>query len=264
MAKNDKLAKRGSTGITKWDEELAKHAADVSAAEQMPTGSFVSTRGGILAIAGQPLKDNKMQVIIVDHVYENAFYEGDYDADNPSPPSCYAFGRTEEELKPHEKASDPVHDQCTGCPNNAFGSAEKGKGKACKNIRRLALISADGLSKESIKDGERVYLKVPVTSAKGWAFFVKGLASTMKRPPFAVIAEIAAVPDPKSQFRLTFQHVENVPDALMGAVMARREKEMSEIMFPYAAPAEDAKPAKGKGGKKGGKEAKAAPKTRKF
>lgn len=244
--KNEKaLAKRGSVGMTKWEEELAKHATEAADKEQMPTGSFVSIRGGVMTIAGQPIKDNKVKVVIVDHVYENALYSGDYDPDAPQPPSCYAFGRDEKELAPHEKSSEPAHESCEGCPNNVFGSADKGKGKACKNTRRLALVSADGLSEDSVRDGELVYMKLPVTSTKGWAFYVKGLAAQMKRPPFGVITEIAVIPDPKTQFKVAFRVVEAVPNEVMGAVMERREKVMEEIMFPYGSPSEQT-PKKGK------------------
>ena len=249
-AKNDKLAKTVKGGaITKWDEELAKHAVEAADKEQMPTGSFISIRGGVLTIAGQAVKENKLKAVIIDHVYENAHYEGDYDPDAPQPPTCYAFGRDEKELKPHEKASKPCNEQCEGCPNNVFGSAEKGKGKACKNVRRLALISADGLNANSAEKSELVYLKIPVTSVKGWAYYVKGLAATVRRPPFGVITEIAVVPDPKSQFKVNFSCVGPVPDEAMGAVMERREKVMEEIMFAYSAPTEAA-PAKPKGKRK--------------
>lgn len=257
MGKKDAIEKRGSAAISKWEAELEKEAADVAAKEQMPSGSFVSIRGGIMTIGGSPIKDNKVQVVIIDHVYENAMYDGDYDADNPQPPVCYAFGRDEAELKPHEKASEPQHDQCQGCEKNVFGSAEKGKGKACKNTRRLALISADNINPGSIKDGELVYLKLPVTSTKGWAMYVKSLFAHYKRPPYAVITEVAVVPDQKSQFKVTFERVDGIPANLGPAIMARREKVKEEIMFPYGDPTP--KETKGGKGKKNDK-----PKARKF
>jgi hypothetical protein len=259
MAKKEEkgLAKRGTTAITKWDEELAKWATETAEKEQMPSGSFVSLKAGVLSIGGSPIKDNKVQVIIIDHVYENTHYDGDYDPDNPSPPSCYAFGREESDLKPHEKASEPVHEQCDGCPNNVFGSAEKGKGKACKNTRRLALISADGLSPTSVADGELVFMKLPVTSTKGWAYYVKGLSATLRRPPFAVVTEISVVPDAKSQFKVTFNAVGNVPDNVVGAVMKRREKVQEEIMFPYGTAEKREEQPKAKGRGKGKEQSKA-------
>lgn len=239
-----KLAKKQETALTKWDDELAKHAADVAGKEQLPTGSFVSIRGGQMSIAGNPVKDNRVNVVIVDHIYENAYYEGDYDADNPQPPVCYAFGREEKEMAPHEKCSEPQNETCMGCEKNVFGSAERGKGKACKNSRRLALITADDMDADSISEGAIVYMKLPVTSTRAWAGYVQGLAAKYKRPPFGVVTEIAVIPDPKTQFKVGFTLVDQVPNNLIGPLMARREKVADEIMFPYGTPAEKEKPAK--------------------
>lgn len=257
MGKKDAIEKRGSAAISKWEAELEKEAADIASKEQMPSGSFVSIRGGVMTIGGAPIKDNKVQVVVIDHVYENAKYDGAYDPDDPQPPSCYAFGRDEAEMRPHEKASQPAHDQCQGCDNNVFGTAEKGKGKACKNTRRLALISADNLNANSIANGELVYLKLPVTSTKIWATYVKALNAHYKRPPYAVVTEISVVPDPKSQFKVLFERVDGIPANLGPAIMARREKVKDEIMFPYGDPTpKEDKKGKGKKNEK--------PKARKF
>lgn len=238
MAKKNGIVKAAPAALASWEAELEKDAAEGAAQEQLPTGSFVSIRGGIMSIGGSPIKDNKVQVVILDHVYENAHYAGDYDPEAPQPPSCYAFGRNEEEMKPHEKASKPEADACLGCDKNVFGSAEKGKGKACKNTRRLALISADNLNAGSIRDGELVYLKLPVTSTKGWALYVKGLAALYKRPAYAVVTEVAVVPDAKTQFKVTFNRVDGIPAELGPAIKARRAKVAEEIMFPYGQPTE--------------------------
>lgn len=256
-----KLAKRSGSAIVKWDEELAKYAQEGVAREALPSGMFISVRAGQLSIAGQPVKDNKLQVVVVDYVNENAMYVGDFDADAPQPPVCYAFGRDEKDMRPHEKCSEPQSEACVGCPNNVFGSSERGKGKACKNIRRLALLSADNLSKESLTDGDVLYLKVPVTSVKAWALYVRGVASNFKRPAFAVVTELSVVPDPKSQFKLTFRYVGEIERDLLPALMQRREKVAEEIGFPY----QEAAPVQPKKGKKKGKpEARPAQRVTRF
>ena len=241
-------SKSGNVAITKWSDEMAKYAQEAAGSEQTPSGSFVSLRGGVLSFQGSPAKDNKAQVVILDNIYENTLYTGKFDPESPQPPSCYAFARDEKDLKPHEKASAPQHDQCSGCEHNVFGSAETGKGKACKNTRRLALLSANGLSAQTVRDYDVLHLKIPVTSVKGWSYYVKGIATTLKRPPFGVVTELAVVPDPKSQFRLVFTCVSPIDDAVMGAVMERRKEIMEQIAFPYpeasAAPKAKAAPSK--------------------
>jgi hypothetical protein len=126
---------------------------------------------------------------------------------------------------------------------NEFGSAETGRGKACRNTRRLAMIPAGTFNQagklELIEDEEHYettavgFMKLPVTSVKGYASFVKQVAGALRRPPFGIVTKVKVVPDPKSQFKVVFETIMNVPDELMGAIMKRHEEAKSTIDFPY-------------------------------
>jgi hypothetical protein len=242
-----KAAPAQSTAMMNWEEELAKYAQETSDREQTPSGQFIGTRGGILSVGGQPVEGNKILVIILDHVYENVFYKGKFDADAPASPNCYAFGHVEDGMAPHEDAGDKQAAECSGCPQNEWGTADTGKGKACKNIRRLAIISANGLTPEGVPDAEIFYAKVSVTSVKPWAHYVKGVASTLKRPPFGVITEISLTPDAKTQFKMNFRVVESLGQEFIVPILARLESVKEEITFPYGKfnpESDEAKPAK--------------------
>src|SRR4051812_45818674 len=89
------------TAIVAWDQELAKYAQDAADAEVI-SGSFVKLKSGVMSIGGSQMKDNQVDCIIIDSVYENAFYAGKYDPDNVSPPNCFALNHDEKELAPHE------------------------------------------------------------------------------------------------------------------------------------------------------------------
>ena len=169
----------GGKALVPYDAELAKFAkaADATEAHVGGGGQFIKTRGGVLEFQGAEVPGNAMNVVVTDHVLENNFYGDKYDPDNPQPPICYAFGRTDKEMVPHEEAADPQADSCAECPWNKFGSADKGRGKACKNQRRLALIPEDGLG--DLENAETAYLKIPVTSGKAWAGYVRSLDETM-------------------------------------------------------------------------------------
>jgi hypothetical protein len=231
-------AKKPGTAVAKWDEALAARAqAAKKTEESVGTGSFLSTKGGILAYMGNPVPGNKLNVIILDAIMENQFYEGDYDPNNPQSPVCYAFGRDEDEIAPHEKVEAPQADQCKGCPNNEWGSAEKGRGKACKNIRRLGMITEDMLDggAEAIEDAETAFMKLPVTSVKAWAGYVNQLAATNK-PPLAFVTEISVVPDANSQFKVQFKVIEEIDDGeLLGALLHKADVVEELIAFPYQA-----------------------------
>lgn len=215
-------------------DELAAYAKEASETEQTPGGQFISVKGGVIKVAGQALKNPEVDLYILDFIYENKCYGAEYDPDSPQPPSCYAFARKEEELAPHAKVKTPVCGSCKGCPNNEWGSAEKGKGKACKNIRRLAVIAADGVTTaQQVMDSEIYYLSVPVTSTKVWATYVKGLATVLNLPPFAVVTKFAVKPDPKTQIKLVFTDPRPAAKELVQALMQKAKIARDQIAFPY-------------------------------
>ena len=233
-------AKKPTTAkaVANWDERLAGYDTEVAATEQTGGGKFISTKGGRLSIGGAEVPENKMTVVVLDHIMENHHYTERFNPDAPTSPVCFAFGRNEAEMVPHENSTEPGSDACKGCPLNEWGSADVGKGKACKNIRRLAVITEDGL--EDIENAEVAFLKIPVTSVKAWAGYVQAVANNLKRPPFGVVTEVSLVPDPSTQFRMQFKLVEAIEDSeALEALIARREQVANEIAFPYQ-PAEEA------------------------
>lgn len=234
-----------STALVSWEDKLAAYATEAAAEEQVFGGKFLSLKAGRLTLDKVPCAQNKLDVIVIASTTEYALYEGKYDPNNPQPPVCYAFGKDEQTMAPHEKSVKPQHENCFHCPKNQWGSdPEGGKGKACKNTRRLALLPADVVNNpEGIADAEEIYLKLPVMSVKNWALYVNNVAAQYKRPPFGVITSISTEPDAKSQFRVTFKSIDRVGDAAMGAVLQRHENSQKSIGFPYAAPSvEDAAP----------------------
>lgn len=230
------MAPKPKNQVNKWDAQLAALAQTSAVAEEsaLGGGAFVSTKGGRLSFGGAPVPGDKMNVVVLDSVLENHYYDVAFDPDNPASPVCFAFGRDEKTICPHDGAPEPQHTQCKGCPLNEFGTDERGKGKACANVRRLALIPESGL--EDIEGADVAYLKVPVMSVKNWAGYVTQLATTLKRPPFAVVTEVSVVPDDKSQFRVQFKFVREITDSQeLGELIAKNEVVQGQIGFPYQA-----------------------------
>src|ERR1019366_7287588 len=77
------------------------------------------------------------------------------------------------------------------------------------------------------------YLKLPVTSVKGWGAFVKQTSAVLKRPPHGVVARIKVVPDANTQFKVVFEHLAEVPKSMLGAIMKRNVETKAVIDFPY-------------------------------
>lgn len=231
----------------KWEDKLAQAAEEAAKSEEgSGGGTFFSVKSGVLSYGDAPIPGNQMAVIILDTIFENVFYDGAYDPDTPQGPLCFSFGRVQDDMVPHTIVTDAgteQHNECRGCPMNEFGSADTGKGKACRNTRRLALIPAgkfgrDGSfeifdEQEHFESAQIAFMKLPVTSVKGYATFVKQVADALKRPPFGIITKIKVVPDVKTQFKVVFEPIENVPDELMEVIFARNTEAKSIIDFPY-------------------------------
>lgn len=249
-AKPSKSAK--STGqLNQYDEELAKLARQgVEAEANVGSGTNSITVKNAQFHYGGNLLGTVLRVVALDHSIENCWYPEDYDADNPVPPSCYALGRKESELVPAENCEQRqggASGGCADCPLNAFGSGDKGRGKACKNTRRIMLILEDGL--DDVGNATVALLKPSVTNLKAWASYVKLLEETTKKATIKVVTEINVRPDPKNQYALSFKALGEVDRKLIGALLDKRRENERILFEPYAYVAGDAKKARGAQGK---------------
>lgn len=246
------------TDLVNYDEAWAKQAEQYTSQEQLTGGTFLSSRGGTLAFGDEVMPGNQACVIILDAVKENTFYSEKFDPDNKAAPVCYAFGRgPEDDMSPHESMQTapeyfvPQAEQCSSCKWNEWGSADKGRGKACQNRRRLALIPAGFYSPkrgsrdfdlEIISDPKHfqtadiAYIKLPVLSVKEWAKFVNDISATFRRPPHGVIARLYLEPDPKAQYKICFEVIEEVPNELASVIMARHEAATKAVVQGYRPP----------------------------
>lgn len=268
MARKVKKGGENGTSMVKWDEALAKQAEEYAQQEaNTGGGNFIGTRNGILKVNDTPIPNNELGAVVLDSVLLNMYFEGKFDPDDPIPPMCYAFGRSEEEMRPHPDSAKPQNPKCEDCRHNQFNSADEGGGKACKNTRRVALISAGTMEAgklkkwdkpEQFEKGERYYLSVPPTSIRGFAAYVKQLKGALKLPPHGVFTKVKIVPDESTQFKVTFEAIDRVPGPLVPIVIRRNEAERQQIMFPWPKQVARARPTKEKARPgAGGKAAKA-------
>lgn len=247
-------AKGPGTSLAKWDELLAQQADIAASVTGGSGGSFISFQGGIIKIDGNPIPGNKLSCVVTGHIFENALYQGAYDPDNPQPPVCYAYGTKQDEMRPHEDSVEPQGGptgMCHDCPMNEWKSAGgSSKGKACKNMRRLGFIAGDedSLNATDIESAEVKYAKTPVTSAKEWDGYVQQMATTLRRPPFALVTEITTAPDPKTQFKLKIKLLAKIDNSeVFDALLEKHKITMEKIVFPYQAPSEPVAPQRGRG-----------------
>jgi hypothetical protein len=226
--------------VNNYSEELAKYATETTASLPSVGGEFISTSGGRLSYKGVAVPGDQMDVVVLDFIHVNMLYEGTYDANNPTSPVCYSMGHDIKTMAPHEQCAKPQAAMCKDCPMNQFKSAANGVGKACQNTLRLGLMPVGAL--ENIEHEDMACIKVPVMSVKNFTSYAQQIAQTLKRPPFGMVTRLARVPDKNSQFRLTFEAVEYLDGAVIGAVMEKRKAIKLDFAFPES-PVTEAKPA---------------------
>lgn len=247
MAKGTAVAKQKIQLPANWEAQMKEDAAKGrKRVEVIGVSQRIKTRGGVLQYMDTPVPGNKLKCVILVDVFENAKYDGEYDPENPQSPTCYAFGEDASEMSPHEKVKEPCNDTCNGCPMNKFGSADKGRGKACKNQVRMFLIHADALKKpDSIIDSPHVMLNVPPTSLAGWAKHIKDIENLGNKPIYAVVTEVGTQLSESGGFKLTFNIDRTITDKkVLGAIFAKRKAVAGDLEQPYPDDVGETKPSK--------------------
>lgn len=217
-------------------EELAKEAKD-DAAKERPAISKISLKSGVMSYGGTPMPGNKVEAIILAAGYRNVYYAGRFDPNNIVNPNCFALSESDEDMVPHENVREKEHETCDGCPKAEWASDPNGgRGKACKQGRRLVLIPANALEEgpEKVKTAELAIMDMPVTSVKNYSQFVNTLSVSANVPTYAAVAQISVVPDAKTQFKVMFQAMRVVPTvALLAAIKSRRNEALRIALAPY-------------------------------
>lgn len=242
------VADQQSKAVIPWEEQL-KALATHTAETEKPSGNWVSFKNGVFSYNGTQMKDNRANVVIIHSIHENQWYPRPYNPNLPENPSCFAFAENEDDLAPHPDSADPQAPTCAQCPKNAWGSdPQGGRGKACKNVRRLAMVHQDDL--KNLDKAAVALAKTPVTSTKNWATYASQIANVMKLPPLAVITEVSVTPSDR-QFDVNFNLVDRIQDPELIQALLRKRQDATPVIFaPYSKnielPPKGAAPADGK------------------
>lgn len=94
----------------------------------------------VVVVNGAPMAMPHVDLAFVrwaDHVTKT-WYANAYTADSDAQPDCFSMNG----VAPDPSAAMPQSAACASCPRNAFGSAANGKGKACADGQRAAVMLA--------------------------------------------------------------------------------------------------------------------------
>lgn len=155
-----------STAQRRGPSELAKSLAAEGTTRRIQTNTNGTFRR---LINGEQIGDavrGEINVIVVDALpkVSRVYYEREYDPNaKPTLPDCWSnLGD-----HPEASASNKQGASCTSCPKNVDGSGAKGKGRACRFQRRIAVLLEGDFS------GDVYQLNVPAKS-----LFGKGTGNT--------------------------------------------------------------------------------------
>jgi hypothetical protein len=190
-------------------------------------GARISIRGGKfrMIVDGEQVavkKGDTMNVVIVNAAdIARTYYEGTFDPENPSAPTCWsADTRTPSADVPEDQRQS---DTCASCPMNVKGSGQ-GDSRACRFSQRLAVVLEGELGK--------VYqLQMPATSIFGAASgndmglqaYIKFL-SAHNTPAIAVMTELRFDEDSTAP-KLYFRPVRGLNEEELQEVLGARESD---------------------------------------
>jgi len=223
-----------STSVVNWQEQMANEARAVAKLER-PQLAQISTRSGIMSYMNQPIPGNVLECVVVSSIMENNLFTEAFDANSPRNPDCFSFSTTGIDMLPHEVVVDKRSETCKLCPNMAWGSSPtgSGKGKACKSIRKLAVIPIGALKEGAVGKAEVAVLRVPVTSVKHWSSYVNEIASVHARPSWGMITKISIKPHMTNQFEILFEAMGPIGESLLPELHQKAMKALEQLMQPY-------------------------------
>jgi len=245
MSKNA-ITKTAEQQLHFFEDQLAAMAMETVKAEQSTLGTaFLSTKSGVLTYRGNPVANNALDCVILAGPIERLYYDSRYDPTKTVGPKCFAIATAATGMAPSDASEGKQHTTCEGCPQNEWGSsANGGKGKACRETRRLLILPADSIASASaVEAAEVVALRPPVTSIRNYTTYIQTIAATLRRPTLGVVTTLAVVPDAKTQFKVTFTMKSVVQDAdVVNALIMRATSENAKALESVAFAGDDGAP----------------------
>lgn len=212
-------APKGNTlpSTISFEDEVAALRGRIAA----PTGDKIKVDNKIFKLPNGESAD-MISVIIVDFVYFNQYYEGAYDPNNIVPPTCFSLHPEPKGAVPSPNSQETQCDACDGCAQNQFGSA--GKGKACKNGVRMAVLPPDATEETPL-----MLLEASPTALKAFSAYIGNVGRVFGRPSYAVITDVTCDETVKYD-SIRFGNPQPVEDDMIPMIRARLQEARDRLM----------------------------------
>ena len=249
------------TAMTVSDDDVNKalaEAAKQSAGEEKSGGiPYISIKGSKFKLNDE-LIGRHMTAVVLATAYDNAYYDRKYDPDRETivPPACFAINQDQSIMEPHADSPTPIASSCKVCEFNLFKSAENGKGKMCKNGRRLLLapVYYNDIGEGEVDLDDLAIMRIPATSLKLWATYVKKLDAMHRRPHWSVMTRFTFDEDADWPI-VKAEHLQNIlNNNVVHTIMSSQNMYNELVLQPYntkdyVAPTDDEKIGAGGSGK---------------
>lgn len=206
-------------------QAMLQRSAQQQAEGETSQVPFMSTKGKKFAIGDDKL-GTTLKCIILSTVFDHSYYDRPYDPDTTTPPACFAIGDVDSDLVPNEISPVKQHSNCRDCPKNQFQSASNGKGKACRNGRRLLICSVDSDCRANF--GDMAIVNVSPTALKGISKYIKSINNIKKLPVWAVVTTLSFDDDAAYPIVVPTFEKSVHPDDI--TVIAERSQEFIELV----------------------------------
>ena len=213
-----------STALASFQAELQQELKDLANYAPPPSGNQITTKGKLFTLPDGQASPGPLNAIILDWRYNNSYFEGVYDKSNPQPPVCWAINKAPSELAPSAASPKKQNETCDGCAMDKWKSSPTGKGKACKNVCRLALVPADANEKS-----KPMIINVSPTALKQWGNYLTRLKTQLGMLPVQVVTEISFNPNesyPSLMFSLSETKVDEDRYGLLAALRAAAQESL--------------------------------------
>lgn len=221
-----------------WAQKLASYATEDEATASGDGGwSWISLDGAVFTYEDAQLP-SPISVVVLGARFENLLYKGAYDPNKLTGVTCYAIGDDLSTLAPPADLATKESASCAHCWANVYGTDPKrGKGKACSNKVRIAVLpfDVDNQSTAELQKVDGARLRIPPTGQKSWAVFVKKVTKALRRPLFAVVTSLKVSPDPIQRVKLEFDALGTLENpAFLEVLESRLEEAKEQLSLPPA------------------------------
>lgn len=210
-------------------EQMAAEAAEIIASRvAAPTGSRIAIdQSKQFKLPDGTMVRDALDVIVVDFVAAQFWYEKAFDRDQLAPPMCFAIGLDPKALVPSPNGliQQSEGKSCSECWAFQWGSDRNGgRGKDCSTNVLLACLFPDATPESPL-----MTVRVSSTAAKHFNSYVSLLARVHSLPPYAFATSLRFDPS-VSYASLRFVDPRPLDDETLAVVMSHREAARQLLM----------------------------------